>query len=27
VPLNMPALDDLFSIFDFSKAPNSQPYY
>ncbi len=27
VPLNMPALDDLFGMFDFSKAPNNQPYY
>jgi phospholipase C len=27
VPVNMPALDDLFSAFDFTKAPNNQPYY
>ena len=27
VPTNMPALDDLFDAFDFTKAPNNQPYY
>jgi phospholipase C len=27
VPVNMPALDDLFDTFDFTKAPNNQPYY
>ena len=27
VPVNMPALDDLFDLFDFTKAPNNQPYY
>jgi phospholipase C len=27
VPTNMPALDDLFDSFDFTKAPNNQPYY
>ncbi len=26
VPTNMPALDDLFDMFDFSAAPNLQPY-
>lgn len=27
VPVNMPALSDLFDAFDFTKAPNYQPYY
>jgi phospholipase C len=27
VPVNMPALDDLFDAFDFTSAPNNQPYY
>ena len=27
VPVNMPALDDLFDLFDFTKAPNHQPFY
>ncbi len=27
VPTNMPALDDLFDAFDFTSAPNTQPYY
>jgi phospholipase C len=27
VPVNMPSLDDLFDAFDFTKAPNTQPYY
>lgn len=26
VPINPPAIDDLFSAFDFSAAPNNQPY-
>jgi phospholipase C len=26
VPTNMPALDDLFAAFDFTAAPNNQPY-
>jgi phospholipase C len=26
VPTNMPALDDLFDCFDFTSAPNNQPY-
>jgi phospholipase C len=27
VPTNMPALDDLFDLFDFSGHPSNQPYY
>jgi phospholipase C len=27
VPTNLPALDDLFDAFDFTKAPNNQRYY
>jgi phospholipase C len=26
VPVNMPALDDLFDAFDFASAPVDQPY-
>ncbi len=26
VPTNPPALDDLFSAFDFTATPNNQPY-